>query len=82
MEKCLKLHSKCDHLKKPMDVGKYLANGLSKVESTLINFPVLKLSEAYKVSIILQAIFADAKKYMVLHCHSNYWSLVLTTLKF
>ena len=68
---CLKLHSKCGHLKKPMDVVRYLEDELSKVESKLINFPELKLSEADKVSLILQAISADARQYVVLHGHSN-----------
>ena len=40
-DECLKLHSKCAHLKKSMDVVSE-----SKVESKLINFPELKLSEA------------------------------------
>ena len=39
-------------LKKPMDVVRYLEDELSKVESKLINFPELKLSEADKVSLI------------------------------
>ena len=81
-DECLKLHSKCGHLKKPMDVVRYLEDELSKVESKLINFPELKLSEADKVSLILQAISADARQYVVLHGHSNDWSSVSTTLKF
>ena len=79
---CLKLHSKCGHLKKPMDVVRYLEDELSKVESKLINFPELRLSEADKVSLILQAISADARGYVVLHGHSGDWSSVSTTLKF
>ena len=75
----LKLHSRCGHLKKPMDVVRYLEDELSKVESKLINFPELKLSEADKVSLILQAISADARQYVVLHGHSNDWSSVSTT---
>ena len=81
-DECLKLHSRCGHLKKPMDVVRYLEDELSKVESKLINFPELKLSEADKVSLILQAISADARQYVVLHGHSNDWSSVSTTLKF
>ena len=61
----MKLHSKCGHLKKPMDVVRYLEDELSKVESKLINFPELKLSEADMVSLILQAISADARQYVV-----------------
>ena len=38
-DECLKIHSKCGHLKKPMDVVRYLEDELSKVESKLINFP-------------------------------------------
>ena len=81
-DECLKLHSRCGHLKKPMDVVRYLEDELSKVESKLINFPELKLSEADKVSLILQAISVDARQYVVLHGHSNDWSSVSTTLKF
>ena len=81
-DECLKLHSRCGHLKKPMDVVRYLEDELSKLESKLINFPELKLSEADKVSLILQAISADARQYVVLHGHSNDWSSVSTTLKF
>ena len=81
-DECLKLHSKCGHLKRPMDVVRYLEDELSKVESKLLNFPELKLSEADKVSLILQAISADARQYVVLHGHSNDWSSVSTTLKF
>ena len=60
-----------------MDVVRYLEDELSKVESKLINFPELKLS----LSIVLQAISADAMQYVVLHGHSNDWWSVSTTLK-
>ena len=81
-DECLKIHSKCGHLKKPMDVVRYLEDELSKVESKLINFPELRLSEADKVSLILQAISAEARQYVVLRGHSGDWSSVSTTLKF
>ena len=81
-DECLKLRSKCGHLKKPMGVVRYLEDELSKVESKLNNFPELRLSEADKVSLILQAISADARQYVVLHGHSGDWSSVSTALKF
>ena len=57
-DECLKLHSRCGHLKKPMDVVRYLEDELSKA----YQFPELKLSEADKVSLILQATSADARQ--------------------
>ena len=71
-DESLKLNAKCGHLKKPMDVVRYLEDELSKVESKLINFPELKLSEADKVSLILQAISADARQYVVLRDEDKY----------
>ncbi len=81
-DECLKLHTKCGHVRKPMDIVRHLEDELSKAEAKLSNFPDLRLSDMDKVSLLLQAIPSEVRQYVVLHGHSNDWKSLTASLKY
>ena len=81
-EGCLKLHTQCSHLKKPMDIIRHLEDELAKAELKLSNFSELKLTEADKVTVLLQAIPADARQYVVLHGKAGSWKDLTDSLRY
>ena len=61
---------------------RHLEDELSKGEQKLGNFPDLRLSEADKVSVWLQAIQPEVRQYVVLRGRSNDWLSLTTSLKY
>ena len=79
---CMKLHAQCSGLKKPMDIIRHLEDEIAKAEIKLSNFPELKLSEADRCSILLQAVSHPARQYVALHGNANSWSELTKSLKY
>ena len=65
-----------------MDIVRHLEDELSKGEQKLSNLPDLRLSEADKVSVLLQAIQPEVRQYVVLRGRSNDWLSLTTSLKY
>ena len=79
---CMKLHAQCSGLKKPMDIIRHLEDEIAKAEIKLSNFPELKLFEADRCSILLQAVSHPARQYVALHGNANSWSELTKSLKY
>ena len=79
---CMKLHAQCSGLKKPMDIIRHLEDEIAKAEIKLSNFPELKLSEADRCSLLLQAVSHPARQYVALHGNANSWSELTKSLKY
>ena len=80
-EACMKIHAKCGHLKKPMDIIRHLEDGIAKAEVKLSNFPELKLTEADRCS-LLQAVSHQARQYVALHGNAQSWGELTKSLKY
>ena len=61
---------------------RHLEDELSKGEQKLSNFLDLRLSEADKVSVLLQAVQPEVRQYVVLRGRSNDWLSLTTSLKY
>ena len=68
--------------KKPIDIIRHLEDEIAKAEIKLSNFPELKLSEADRCSILLQAVSHPARQYVALHGNANSWSELTKSLKY
>ena len=81
-EGCMKLHAQCGHLKKPLDIIRHLEDEIAKAEVKLRNFPELKLTEADKCSLLLQAVSQEARQYVALHGDSKSMAGLTKSLKY
>ena len=81
-EACMKIHAKCGHLKKPIDIIRYLEDGIAKAEVKLSNFPELKLSEVDRCSLLLQAVSHQARQYVALYGNAQSWGELTKSLKY
>ena len=79
---CMKLHAQCSGLRRPMDIIRHLEDEIAKAEIKLSNFPELKLSEADRCSILLQAVSHPARQYVALHGNAHSWSELTKSLKY
>ncbi|CAE7351166.1 unnamed protein product [Symbiodinium natans] len=73
-EQCLKLATTCQHHRRPTDLIRHLEDEFSRAESKLGNFPELRLTEADRCSVLLQALSQELRQYVVLHGKSNDWT--------
>ena len=72
-EQCLKLATTCQHHRRPTDLI-HLEDEFSRAESKLGNFPELRLTEADRCSVLLQALIQELRQCVVLHGKSNDWT--------
>ncbi|CAE7690609.1 unnamed protein product, partial [Symbiodinium necroappetens] len=81
-EHCLKLHQECKNIRQPTDVIRHLEDEFSRAESKLTNFAELKLSEADKCSVLLQALGPQVRQYVLLHGSSSDWKALTKSLTY
>ena len=81
-EHCLKLHQECKNIRQPTDVIRHLEDEFSRAESKLTNFAELKLSEADKCSVLLQALGPEVRQYVLLHGSSSDWKALTKSLTY
>ena len=79
---CLKLHTGCKHLRNPTDIIRHLEDEFSRAEAKLTNFTELKLSEADRCSVLLQALSSEVRQYVVLHGSSSDWASLKKSLTY
>ena len=65
-EHCLKLHQECKNIRQPTDIIRHLEDEFSRAEAKLTNFSELKLSEADRCSVLLQALGSEVRQYVLL----------------
>ena len=63
-EHCLKLHQECKNIRQPTDIIRHLEDEFSRAEAKLTNFSELKLSEADRCSVLLQALGFEVRQYV------------------
>ena len=79
---CLKPHTGCKHLRNPTDIIRHLEDEFSRAEAKLTNFTELKLSEADRCSVLLQALSSEVRQYVVLHGSSSDWASLKKSLTY
>ena len=79
-EHCLKLHQKCKNIRQPTDIIRHLEDEFSRAEAKLTNFSELKLSEADRCSVLLQALGPEVRQYVLLHGSSSDWDSLRKSL--
>ncbi|OLP75775.1 hypothetical protein AK812_SmicGene44377 [Symbiodinium microadriaticum] len=72
----------CKNIRQPTDVIRHLEDEFSRAESKLTNFAELKLSEADKCSVLLQALGPQIRQYVLLHGSSSDWKALTKSLTY
>ena len=81
-EHCLKLHQECKNIRQPTDIIRHLEDEFSRAEAKLTNFSELKLSEADRCSVLLQALGPEVRQYVLLHGSSSDWDSLRKSLTY
>ena len=81
-EHCLKLHQECKNIRQPTDIIRHLEDEFSRAEAKLTNFSELKLSEADRCSVVLQALGPEVRQYVLLHGSSSDWDSLRKSLTY
>ena len=81
-EHCLKLHHECKNIRQPTDIIRHLEDEFSRAEAKLTNFSKLKLSEADRCSVFLQALEPEVRLYVLLHGSSLDWDSLRKSLTY
>ena len=81
-EHCLKLHQECKNIRQPTDIIRHLEDEFSRAEAKLTNFSELKLSEADRCSVLLQALGPEVRQYVLLHGGSSDWDSLRKSLTY
>ena len=69
----LKLHQECKNIRQSTDIIGHLEDEFSRTEAKLTNFSELKLSEADRCSVLLQALGFEVRQCVLLHGSSSDW---------